>query len=54
MAGVRRTAKRILDNDDAKAAIDCVKYRGKHADVGLGSCHDYAPHILFAQKDIEP
>src|SRR5712672_1177092 len=40
VADIRRTAQRILHEEDAKAEVDGVQHGRQHADVGFGAGHD--------------
>lgn len=50
MAGVRRTAQGVLDDDDAKAEIHRVHYGRQHADVRFGARNDDRSNLLFEEN----
>src|SRR5689334_13823085 len=46
---VSRTAKRVLDEDDAEAPVDCAEHGAQNADVSLAAGYDDRIYVGAAQ-----
>jgi hypothetical protein len=50
MAGVRRTAQCVFDENDAKADVDGVQHGRQHTDIGFSSRNDNGTNVPFYEE----